>query len=216
MAIIFLRNGRADERLENGLCVARNPQADISLMSHINGNRDSQIVSLCLMSSDDARPSSKYFGLTNGWAQGIGYMLYQGLKNNAPFRLMNMHVDLSASNVYDVSTRAKAKAHKLSGQPLNYAPAAREVCVAGVVPAVLVVDQCAWTQNEPTAEELNAARATISEFRHGYGSDDPYVLGANLLLDSLVFALGQENTAASTGILKVVLQRDDIRAMLVK
>lgn len=170
MAII-LRNARADEILENGLCVARNPQANISLMSHINGNRDSQIVSMCLMSRDDVRLSSKYFGLTNGWAQGIAYMLYQGLKNNALFRLMNMHVDLGAANVYDVSTRAKAKAHKLSGQPLNYAPAAREVCVAGAVPAVLVVDQCTWTQDTPTAEELSAAKAAISEFRHGYGSD---------------------------------------------
>lgn len=127
-----------------------------------------------------------------------------------------MHPDMADANTFDVSDKAKAEAHKLSYRAERFAAASREVCVAGRVPAKIIVDQLTWTSEKPTAEELSAAEASIKEFRRGVGSCDPYTLGVNILLDALVYAIGNDDCAGATGIAKVVLLRDDICRMLVK
>lgn len=214
MQVIVLRNLRDDESLDDcGRVVPRDESAHASLNAHIMGKRLSQFVSGC-KPDNDARNPKNYYGFTNAWAQCLAYMLYQAKHYGAKLRIAAMHVELSAQNVYDVSTRELGQAHKLGGQGLNWAAKAREVCVEGRVPAVLVVDQKTWESAIPTPDELNAAEAAIKEYRKGFGSSDPYKLGANLLLDATVFALTKEDTAASTGLLKVVLSRNDIMSML--
>lgn len=215
MAII-IRNLRADEQLINGCVVPRDTSAEnVSLSAHIMGKSASPYVSTCKCEEYDARDPKRYFGLSNGMAQGIAYMLYMARLSNAPVRFANMHPErVSADIVFDVSTAKLCDARHLAGRAKARAQKSRELCVKGAVPATLVIDQCTWEQNGPTQSELIAASAAISEFRQGYGSFDPYVLGANLLLDACGYAIGKEDSAASTGMIKVILARDDIMSML--
>lgn len=215
MAII-IRNLRADEQLINGCVVPRDTSAEnVSLSAHIMGKSASPYVSTCKCDQHDARNPKFYFGLSNGMAQAIAYMLYMAQSTGAPIRFANMHLDqVCAADVFDVSTNALCDVQHLAGRAKTRANKSREVCVKGAIPCTLVIDQCAWTQDAPTAEELNAAKAAISEYRRGYGSNDPYALGANLLLDACGYAIGKEDKVGSTGMMKVILSRTDIMSVL--
>lgn len=214
MAII--RNLRWDEELVNGCVIPRDASAEnVSLSAHIMGKKASPFVSMCKCSTADARNPKFYFGLSNGMAQAIAYMLYMAQSNGAPIRFANMHLDqVCDADIFDVSTNALCDAQHLAGRAKTRANKSREVCVKSVVPCTLVIDQCAWAQAAPTAEELVAAKTVISEYRRGYGSNDPYALGANLILDACGYAIGKEDKVGSTGMMKVILSRIDIMSVL--
>lgn len=215
MAIV-IRNLRRDEQLFNGCVIPHDAAAEnVSLSAHIMGKKASPFVSMCKCGTHDTRNPRFYFGLSNGMAQAIAYMLYMAQSNAAPIRFANMHLDqVCTADIFDVSTNALCDAQHLAGRAKTRANKSREVCVKSVVPCTLVIDQCAWTQADPTAEELNAAKAVISEYRRGYGSNDPYALGTNLLLDACGYAIGKEDKVGSTGMMKVILSRADIMSVL--
>lgn len=89
MEEVCIRNLRGNESLDElGRCVPRDESATATLIAHILGKIISQYLSMCYLRRSDAREAKKFFGISNAWAQGIAYMIFQARRIMQSFVLL--------------------------------------------------------------------------------------------------------------------------------